>query len=405
MSTELQSELPAKDLFPELPSEATQLGKANQSLYDSEERFRLLVESVQDYAILMLDPTGNIVSWNLGTERIKGYTANDIMGKNFSVFYPKEDILSGKPAMELTRAAKEGRFEDEGWRLRKDGSRFWANVVLTALYDAHGEVRGFSKVSRDITDRKQSEQALRDKNIELQNSAESKNRFLANMSHELRTPLNGIIGFAEFLTDGKPGALNPKQKEYLAEILNSGRHLLQLINDILDLAKVEANRMELHPESFSLAKAIEGVCAVAKPLALKKAIKITIRVEPEVDDVVLDQQKFKQVLYNLVSNAVKFTDDGGQVAVVAAIHDEAHFKLVVSDTGIGIKAEDFPRLFTEFEQLESGAARHYEGTGLGLALTRKIVQLQGGTIGVESDVGNGSSFSVILPMNGNTAKL
>jgi PAS domain S-box-containing protein len=405
MSTDIRSKPPLGDTLPELPSEATQLGKANQSLYDSEERFRLLVESVQDYAILMLDPTGNVVSWNLGTERIKGYTASDILGKNFSVFYPKEDILSGKPAMELAQATKEGRFEDEGWRLRKDGSRFWANVVLTALYDANGEVRGFSKVSRDITDRKQSEQALRDKNVELQNSAESKNRFLANMSHELRTPLNGIIGFAEFLTDGKPGTLNPKQKEYLAEILNSGRHLLQLINDVLDLAKVEANRMELHPESFSLAKAIEGVCAVAKPLALKKAIKITIRVEPEVDDVVLDQQKFKQVLYNLVSNAVKFTDDGGQVAVVAAVHDEAHFKLVVSDTGIGIKAEDFPRLFTEFEQLESGAARHYEGTGLGLALTRKIVQLQGGTIGVESDVGNGSSFSVILPMNGNTAKL
>jgi len=143
---------------------------------------------------------------------------------------------------------------------------------------------------------------------------------------------------------------------------------------------------------------------VAKPLALKKAIKISIRVEPEVDEVVLDQQKFKQVLYNLVSNAVKFTDDGGQVAVVAAFHDAGHFKLVVTDTGIGIKAEDFPRLFTEFEQLESGAARHYEGTGLGLALTRKIVQLQGGTIGVESEVGNGSSFSVILPRNGTAVK-
>jgi len=404
MIPELRIEPTPGEPIPELPSEATQLGKANQSLYDSEERFRLLVESVQDYAILMLDPTGNVVSWNLGTERIKGYTANDILGKNFSVFYPKEDVLSGKPALELAQAAKEGRFEDEGWRLRKDGSKFWANVVLTALYDGNGEVRGFSKVSRDITARKQSEQELRDKNVELLNSAESKNRFLANMSHELRTPLNGIIGFAEFLTDGKPGALNPKQKEYLAEILNSGRHLLQLINDVLDLAKVEANRMELHPESFSLAKAIEGVCAVANPLALKKAIKISIRVEPTVNDVVLDQQKFKQVIYNLVSNAVKFTDDGGQVAVVAAFHDENHFKLVVSDTGIGIKAEDFPRLFTEFEQLESGAARHYEGTGLGLALTRKIVQLQGGTIGVESEVGNGSSFSVILPVNGSTTK-
>jgi signal transduction histidine kinase len=158
--------------------------------------------------------------------------------------------------------------------------------------------------------------------------------------------------------------------------------------------------MELHPEKFSLAKAIEGVCAVAKPIAQKKGIQIGIEVSTELGDVVLDPQKFKQVLYNLLSNAVKFTDEGGRVSVCAMPQDERHFKLAVRDTGIGIRAEDMARLFKEFEQLESGASRRYEGTGLGLALTRKIIELQGGTIGVESEVGKGSTFSTILPLKG-----
>ena len=221
------------------------------------------------------------------------------------------------------------------------------------------------------------ERVLHDKNIELQNAAEAKDQFLANMSHELRTPLNGIIGFAEFLVDGKPGTVNPKQKEYLEDILNSGKHLLQLISDILDLAKVGAGKMEFHPERFSLRKAIEEACAVTKPIAQKKGIQIDVNVAPEIGDVTLDQQKFKQVLYNLLSNAIKFNDDGGKVEIRAAMHDTDRFKLVVKDNGIGIKAEDVERLFKEFEQLESGASRRHEGTGLGLALTRKIVEVAG----------------------------
>jgi PAS domain S-box-containing protein len=488
---------------------------------DSEELFRLLVESVQDYAIFMLDPFGNVVSWNLGAERIKGYSADEIIGKHFSIFYPREDVENEKPKKELKAAAASGRFEDEGYRVRKDGSRFWANVIITALFDGRGKLRGYSKVSRDITQQRKAEQALRDqarimdlvndaiflrdlddrvvywnkgaekvygfkqeealgrvthdllktkfprplpeirakllsedhwegeiehcchdgrallaasswtlqrdskdqpvaiielnyditerkrieqaiqeKNVELLNAAESKNRFLANMSHELRTPLNGIIGFAEFLSDGKPGPLNAKQKEYLNDILNSGRHLLQLINDVLDLAKVEANKMELRPEKFSLAKAVGGVCAVARPMAQKKCLQVQTGISVDLDEVVLDEQRFKQVLYNLVSNAIKFTDEGGQVEINARRRDDDHFILTVRDTGIGIAPRDLPRLFTEFEQLESGASRRYEGTGLGLALTRRMVELQGGTIGVESEPGKGSTFSVVLPLRG-----
>jgi signal transduction histidine kinase len=218
------------------------------------------------------------------------------------------------------------------------------------------------------------------------------------MSHELRTPLNGIIGFAEFLVDGKPGTINPKQKEYLQDILNCGEHLLQLINDVLDLAKVEAGRMELNPERFALREAIAEVCNVAKAIAQKKRIQIEIAIAPDLGEVTLDQQKFKQVLYNLLSNAIKFTDDGGRVEIRAALYDRHRFKLAVKDTGVGIKPEDLQKLFKEFEQLESGATRRHEGTGLGLALTRKIVESQGGEVNVESDLGKGSSFTVLLPL-------
>lgn len=373
---------------------------AEEVLRQSEERFRLLVDGVQDYAIFMLSPKGDIISWNKGAERIKGYKADEIIGKHFSWFYPPEDIALGKPERELRTAIEEGQMENEGWRVRQDGQQFWASIVITALVDKAGCLLGFAKITRDMTERKRIEQALYDKNIAFEHAAKSKNRFLANMSHELRTPLNGIIGFAEFLADGKPGHLNRKQEEYLDDILNSGRHLLQLINDVLDLAKIEANKMDFYPEKFTLARVIEDVCAVVKPIAQKKSIKIGIEVATELGDVYLDRQKFKQVLYNLISNAVKFNDEGGRVDVFASLLECRHLKLAVRDTGIGIRAKDISRLFAEFEQLQSGGSRRYEGTGLGLALTRKIIELQGGTIGVESEVGKGSTFTAILPLEG-----
>jgi signal transduction histidine kinase len=257
---------------------------------------------------------------------------------------------------------------------------------------ANGELR------TQIAERDRIQRALDEKNIELENAARVKDQFVANMSHELRTPLNGIIGFAEFLADGKPGTLNPKQKEYLEDILNSGKHLLQLLNDVLDLAKVQAGKMELNPEKFSLRETIEEVCAVAKPMAKKKGISVEIYIAPELGDITLDRRKFKQVLYNLLSNALKFTGDGGKVQLFAEPRDPHRFKLVVKDTGIGIKPEDLGRLFKEFEQLESDVRRRQEGTGLGLALTRRIVELLGGKIDVESEIDKGSSFTIELPL-------
>jgi len=269
-------------------------------------------------------------------------------------------------------------------------------VVLTLELEQRVEERtaellqAKERLEAEIAERKRYEQSL-------QKANRMKSEFLANMSHELRTPLNSIIGFSEFLVDEKPGPLNAKQREYLNDILNSGRHLLLLIDDVLDLSKVEAGKMELFPETFSLHKAIDEVCSIIMPLAKKKRLVIKKQISLAIQVVRLDQQKFKQVLYNLLSNAVKFTPDGGRVEIVVDPQTRDRFQVQVIDTGIGIKPEDFERLFMEFQQLDSSASRRYEGTGLGLALTKRIVEIQRGEISVTSEYGKGSTFLVSLP--------
>src|SRR5680860_211096 len=332
-----------------------------------------------NFSSIATDAKGVIQIFNVGAERMLGYAAADVMNKitPADISDPQEVIARARAlSAELGTAITPGfealvfkasrGIEDiyELTYIRKDGSRFPAVVSVTALRDAQDAIIGYLLIGTDNTARKQA--------IELEYANRMKSEFLANMSHELRTPLNGIIGFTEFLIDEKPGPLRPKQKEYLGDVLNSARHLLQLINDVLDLAKVEAGKMELHPETFPVRKAVEEVTAVIKSIAQKKHIAVGIEVSDGLDAVTLDQHKFKQVLYNLLSNAVKFTDEGGQV--------------------------DIHRLFTEFEQLDSGTARRFEGTGLGLALTKKIIEFQGGRIDAQSEPGKGSVFTVVLPV-------
>jgi PAS domain S-box-containing protein len=378
-------------------NESDRLTRDKAVLREREDSMRQLIESLQEYAIFLLDADGRVATWNAGAERIKGYRAEEIIGKHFSCFYLDEDKALERPAKTLNDALVHGQSQDEGWRVRKDGQRFWARVTISRVLDRDGHLLGFSKVTRDRTERRKMELALREKNIELQKTVEARDLFLANMSHELRTPLNGIIGFAEFLADEKPGPVSPKQKEYLEDILHSGKHLLHVINDVLDLAKVEAGKMELSCEAFSIAKAIDDVYAALELTAQKKQLQIRIELDPDFDEVTLDRNRFKQVLYNLFSNAVKFTDEGGSVEVLTEKIDKNRFRLVVADTGIGIKPEDLKRLFKEFEQINPGQRRG-QGTGLGLALTRRIVELQSGTIDVESQFGKGTKFTIVLPM-------
>jgi len=247
-----------------------------------------------------------------------------------------------------------------------------------------------SSAIRDITERKSSERKL-------QQASRHKSEFLANMSHELRTPLNAIIGFGEFLVDEKPGPLNQKQKEFLGDILSSGRRLLQLINEVLDLSKIEAGKMDLHIEEFNLAHTIEEIVSAVKPMTTAKRIGITVTVAAGLQTVKLDLGRFKQILSNLLTNAVKFTNDDGHINISAIRDGTDEFALCVKDTGIGIKPEDLNRLFVEFQQLDSGPNRSYDGTGLGLALTKKLIEMHRGRISVKSEPGAGSSFTVSLP--------
>jgi len=264
--------------------------------------------------------------------------------------------------------------------------------------DGDGKPKGVFVAARDMTERRRLEESLFEAN-------RMKSEFLAGMSHELRTPLNGIIGFTEFLVDEKPGPLLPRQKEYLNDVLNSAAHLLQVINDVLDLAPVDAGRMELHPEVISITKAVADIAAIINGMAGKKQIALNTDVGPGLDAVVLDQRKFKQVLYNLISNGVKFNTWDGRVDIEARriahgnVYDpqREYVELKIRDTGIGIRQEDIGSLFTEFRQLDSGIGRRFEGVGLGLVLTKRIVEFQGGRISVESEPGVGSVFTVVLP--------
>jgi PAS domain S-box-containing protein len=382
--------------------DVTERKRAQEALRESEEHLRLLVDGVRDYAIFMLDPSGKVASWNQGAERIKGYQASEIIGRHFSCFYPPEDVQDGKPERELQRVLAEGRYEEEGWRLRKDGSRFWADVVITALTDGTGKLRGFSKITRDISERKKARQRIEQQNRELElrnreveRATHMKSKFLASMSHELRTPLNAIVGFSDLLAEGTPGELNEKQKRFVNHIKQGSAHLLQLINDILDLSKIEAGQLEFRCEDFQVKDALPEVLSTIRPLAMAKSIQIEQKMETE-QQVHADRVRFKQVLYNLLSNAVKFTPRGGRIEIDCR-EDGKFVAISVTDTGIGIRSEDQAVIFEEFRQVEGPAGAAQEGTGLGLAITKRLVEQQGGRISLESEPGKGSRFTFTLP--------
>ena len=361
--------------------------------------YQLMVESVRDYAIFMLDPNGYIASWNRGAQRFKGYTADEIIGRHFSVFYGPEDNAAGKPAWELEVAAREGRFEDEGYRVRKDGTSFWANVVLTAIRDNDGSLLGFAKVTRDLTERRANEQraiadARRLAAAETANVAKSE--FLTAMSHELRTPLNAIGGYTDLLTLGLGGPITPQQLEYLERIRRSQQHLMGIITDLLNFSRIEAGQITYDVAPILVSKIFESVTALVEPQALAKSVSLKREDGKDGLAVIGDRSKVDQIVLNLLSNAIKFTGGGGTITLSSAFTDETA-SILVADTGRGIPADKLDAIFEPFVQLGRSLSSAHEGTGLGLAISRDLARAMKGDLTASSVEGSGSTFKVTLP--------
>jgi PAS domain S-box-containing protein len=371
--------------------------KITAELSDSREQFRAVAETAND-AIVTADREGRIVYFNRAATRLFGYSADEATGQPITLLMPAEFHQAHRQGLARFIAGGESKVISKTVELagrRKDGGEFPLELSLASWSTDKG--RFFSGVLRDITERKRAEAEIAAKNRDLEAANRLKSEFLANMSHELRTPLNAIIGFTQLMHDGKLGAVSLDHKEYLGDILTSANHLLQLINDVLDLAKVESGKMEFNPEPVNLGKLVAEVRQILQALAASKRLAIEVEVSPNAEQVTIDPAKLKQVLYNYLSNAIKFTPDEGRITVRALSEEPDYFRLEVEDTGIGIKSDEIGRLFVEFQQLEAGTAKKHQGTGLGLALTKKLVEAQGGRVGVRSIYGRGSVFHALLP--------
>jgi len=397
--------------FAKVTRDLTQRRDHEESLRQSEERFRLLVEGVSDYAIFMLDVNGVVASWNAGAQRIKGYASNEIIGRHFSTFYPADARLSGWPDHELQVAAETGRFFDEGWRIRKDGTSFWAAVTITALRDSHGRLIGFAKLTRDLTGQKRAEaleiagqqreeilEAERSARMEAQRATRIKDEFLATLSHELRTPLSSILGWTQVLKL-KADVLKPAELKRAVEVIDrNARAQVRLIEDLLDLNRIMTGKVRLDVKQVSLVEIVRSVIESAEPGAKAKDIRLESRLDSDTPLVPGDSDRLQQVVWNLLSNAIKFTAKGGRVEVLLQ-RVGANTVLTVSDTGIGIPETFLPRVFDRFSQNDASTTRSFGGLGLGLAISKQLVELHGGTIRASSPgEGRGATFFVELPL-------
>jgi PAS domain S-box-containing protein len=396
-----------------LAAAASERRQAERAMGESERRLRAVVEDQTDL-ICRFTPGGALTFVNGAYCRFRGKRREELLGTNFLHTLSSQD--TSVPLSYFDNLPKDQPVLTFDHRLiGPDGQVTWQQYTVRRLFQENGETTcEFQAVIQDITQRKRAEDALQHAKEAAETANRAKSQFLANMSHELRTPLNAIIGFSEILSDRTFGDLNPRQTKYASHILTSGRHLLQLINDILDLSKVEAGRLDLSRSSFEVAKALQNVHSIVKTLAHKKGIILDVQIESDLPPFYADEAKFKQIMYNLLSNAIKFTPEHGRVTVSACRQNatevpvprmsqapdaDGFLVISVTDTGIGIHPRDQERIFVEFEQVDSSYGRQQQGTGLGLALTKRLVEMHGGHIWVESEgiEGRGSRFTFYLP--------
>lgn len=355
----------------------------------NEERFRVLVEGVKDYAIFMLDPAGNVASWNAGAQRIKGYSADEIIGRHFSAFYPEEDIRAGKTEMELEVATREGRFEDEGWRVRKDGSKFWANVIITPLWDKDGKLVGFGKVTRDLTERRQHEEE-RLRLGQAQEAVRLRDEFLSIASHELKTPL-AVLQLQLDTLCRRVREVDASLAERIERTNRASDRLTHLVDTLLDVSRIATGKFELHREPLDLAQVAKEVAERMREAAAAASCQIFLDVAPNVSGT-WDRIRIEQVISNLLGNAIKYAS--GAAVDLHVFGDKGDAVIEVRDRGPGLPEKN-DQLFHRFER--GASMRNYGGLGLGLYIVQQIAEAHGGSVVAANAPEGGARFSVRLP--------
>jgi len=380
--------------FGKVTRDLTERRAAEEQLRANEEQFRLLVERVEEYAIYLLDQTGRVMSWNSGAEKIKQFAANEIVGKHFACFYTAEDVAAGRPQRNLEDAARLGHTRDQGLRVRKDGTTFHADVVITALRDDAGQLRGFSKVTRDTSDQ------VRTREIEAEKMAavkanRAKDEFLATLSHELRTPLTPALAAASYMAENI-SELPAKFSDDIHMIRRNVQLEARLIDDLLDLTRISTGKIELHPQRVDAHAVVRDAIVMARSDLHRKTLQLTTDWTAKEHFIWGDPVRMEQVFWNLINNAVKFTGVGGEITL-QTWNEEGQFHFAITDTGIGIEVGKQESLFKAFEQGERGISRTFGGLGLGLAICKNLVELHDGAITVTSrGRGFGTTATVTL---------
>ena len=367
------------------------------ALTGTTEHLRQLVESVRDHALFTIDLTGHVTSWNHGAERLLGYSEAEVAGRSFSCFFTPEDIRMGTPAMQISKAKQEGQAGDEGWRVRANGERFWADVNQTVLLENDHVVRGFAVIMHDVTERRKAAIALEEAR---QDRERLQDRFLSHVSHELRTPLAAIYFFLTNVLDGLFGELTPDQRENLLLALDNSKQLKYMVGDLLESTRAEADRFSVACQPVSPPKLVSQVFSTCRANAAAKNIGLCSELAPDTPYLWADPSRVRQILVNLIDNAIKYTPEGGAVTVGNPLfgEDRQFLCLSVSDTGCGISPENCELIFDRLSQVKSATEASRNGLGLGLFVVRELVLRHGGRIWVDSQLGQGSSFYFTLPL-------